>query len=266
MKKQKQALLIGINYEGTDAELSGCVNDVRNVKQVLLDKYGYQENEIIMMTDDPESDDLQPTKNNILIQMINLISASTECHEIWFHYSGHGSYVPDSSGDEDDGYDEVIVPVDYDQSGLVTDDLIRAVLDRLEPACRCLVVFDCCHSGTLADLPYVYRDNRSSSGQEPENTPDKTPADVLMISGCKDDQTSADAMIQEEWAGAMTHHLLEVLEDYDYTIQLKKLISRLRVKLKNGGYTQYPVLSSSKPINLYRFFSINQNDPPMISK
>ena len=36
--------------------------------------------------------------------------------------SGHGGQTPDLDGDEDDGYDEVIYPVDFKQAGHIVDD------------------------------------------------------------------------------------------------------------------------------------------------
>lgn len=45
----------------------------------------------------------------------------------FFHYSGHGGRVKDSNGDEDDGFDETIYPVDHDRyqgdSGQIVDDV-----------------------------------------------------------------------------------------------------------------------------------------------
>lgn len=36
--------------------------------------------------------------------------------------SGHGGQTPDLDGDEDDGYDEVIYPLDFKQAGHIVDD------------------------------------------------------------------------------------------------------------------------------------------------
>ena len=30
---------------------------------------------------------------------------------VWIHYSGHGGRVRDQDGDEEDGYDETLIPV-----------------------------------------------------------------------------------------------------------------------------------------------------------
>ena len=59
----KKALLIGINYVGTENELNGCINDVKNMKTMLIDKLGYKSQNITMLTDETTK---KPTKSNIL--------------------------------------------------------------------------------------------------------------------------------------------------------------------------------------------------------
>lgn len=44
--------------------------------------------------------------------------------------SGHGGQTKDLDGDEGDGYDEVIYPVDYKQAGHIVDDVRAPLLDR----------------------------------------------------------------------------------------------------------------------------------------
>jgi len=76
---------------------------------------------------------------------------------LFFHYSGHGGQVPDEDGDEDDGFDETIFPVDFQTSGQIVDDeLFFTMVKPLPPACRLTAIFDCCHSGSALDLPYMY--------------------------------------------------------------------------------------------------------------
>ncbi|KAG8917691.1 Ca(2+)-dependent cysteine protease [Tulasnella sp. 418] len=76
---------------------------------------------------------------------------------LFFHFSGHGGYTKDKDGDEADGYDEVIYPVDFKKAGHIVDDYMHDVLVKPLPAgCRLTAIFDSCHSGSALDLPYVY--------------------------------------------------------------------------------------------------------------
>lgn len=73
------------------------------------------------------------------------------------HYSGHGGQTEDSDGDEEDGFDEEIYPLDYETAGSIIDDQMHEMLVKPLPAgTRLTVVMDCCHSATVLDLPYAY--------------------------------------------------------------------------------------------------------------
>jgi hypothetical protein len=75
---------------------------------------------------------------------------------LFLHYSGHGGSIPDDDGDEADGMDETMVPVDYQSAGQIRDDDIYDHLVKKVPAgCHLTVVMDCCHSGSILDLPYT---------------------------------------------------------------------------------------------------------------
>ncbi|KAL9131689.1 MAG: hypothetical protein Q9217_000430 [Psora testacea] len=70
---------------------------------------------------------------------------------------GHGGQTEDLDGDEEDGYDEVIYPVDFRQVGHITDDeMHRIMVKSLQPGVRLTAIFDSCHSGSALDLPYIY--------------------------------------------------------------------------------------------------------------
>ena len=52
---------------------------------------------------------------------------------LFLHYSGHGSQVRDRSGDEDDNQDEVIMPVDFESAGVISDDVLKALISKKLP-------------------------------------------------------------------------------------------------------------------------------------
>lgn len=244
----KHALLVGINYFGQDGELAGCINDVINIKDMLISKFGYSADNIIMLTDDQEEESKKPTATNIIQNLYNLISKThSDTEEIWFHYSGHGYYIRDRSGDEEDGMDECLCPVDYQESGLIRDDDLRNIVKYIDSTCRGIFIMDCCHSGTILDLKYQYvgkNENKIAN-----NTSLAIDAPVIMISGCRDDQTSADAYINSENQGAMTHALLFALKKRKYSVTCFSLLKLMRKYLYYNDYTQIPQMSSSRQIN-----------------
>eukprot|EP01012_Entosiphon_sulcatum_P068324 TRINITY_DN9845_c0_g2_i1.p1 TRINITY_DN9845_c0_g2~~TRINITY_DN9845_c0_g2_i1.p1 ORF type:complete len:346 (+),score=46.71 TRINITY_DN9845_c0_g2_i1:467-1504(+) len=151
---RKRALLVGINYVGQQGQLSGCVNDVIAMRQ-FINSFGFTDQRIL--ADDPSVSQTAPTKANILAGFKWLVEGASPGDSLFFHYSGHGGQARDAEGDEKDGFDETIIPVDYRSAGQIIDDVIfKELVTPLPEGCRMTVIMDCCHSGTVLDLPYVF--------------------------------------------------------------------------------------------------------------
>ncbi|KAL0061960.1 Ca(2+)-dependent cysteine protease, partial [Marasmius tenuissimus] len=147
---KKKALCIGINYIGRNGELQGCINDANNISNFLCTHFGYKREDIVMLTDDA-------TNPRQIQAMQWLVAGAAPDDSLFFHYSGHGGQTEDLDGDEDDGYDEVIYPLDHEENGHIVDDLIHDILVKPLPAgCRLTAIFDSCHSASALDLPYIY--------------------------------------------------------------------------------------------------------------
>jgi metacaspase-1 len=149
-------------------------------------------------------------------------------------YSGHGGQVPDANGDEDDRLDETWAL--YDRQ--LVDDELYAMWSKLTPGARVLVLSDSCHSGSVlklmpsqADLEKVeqpagdeaapgavkalppevedavYQEHKELYDRIQRDTPDSTKAHLsasaLLISGCKDNQTSGDGDRNGVFTGAL---------------------------------------------------------------
>ncbi|KAF7191470.1 Metacaspase-1A [Pseudocercospora fuligena] len=154
---RRKALLIGINYFGQRGQLRGCINDVKNMSTYLNEYFGYKREDMVTLTDDQQNPMSQPTKANILRAMHWLVKDARPNDSLFFHYSGHGGQTKDLDGDEEDGYDEVIYPVDFRQAGhIVDDEMHRIMVQPLQPGVRLTAIFDSCHSGSALDLPYIY--------------------------------------------------------------------------------------------------------------
>jgi len=150
----KRAVMIGINYIGQEGCLSGCHNDVCNMKAYLIDVLGFKDENIVVLMDDGQH--IPPTKSNILLSLLTLCKKSKVGDAAYFHYSGHGGRIKDENGDESDGYDETLVPVDFAQAGQIKDDELYHLLVGAMPRNTSLTcVMDCCHSGSVLDLPYI---------------------------------------------------------------------------------------------------------------
>lgn len=242
----KRALLIGLNYTATPAiQLQGCINDVVNVRNMLIDAYGYQDSNIYVLRDD---DNMRlPTKANILAGLKNIIAMSSAADTVWVHYSGHGSQMRDLNGDETDALDECIVPSNYNVAGYITDDDLFAILKNAK--CRMILCFDSCNSGTVCDLQYSINYNSGALVSAVNNARLVANPNIFMLSGCRDIQTSADAYnsVAKQNCGAFTVSLIETLRTNAHNVSLHKLYSDMCAFLKRSGFTQIPVLSCSAP-------------------
>lgn len=67
----KRAVLVGINYQGTKAELKGCHNDVARMRRCLVDRFGFDESGIRVLIDDGSAP--QPTGANIRRELARLV-------------------------------------------------------------------------------------------------------------------------------------------------------------------------------------------------
>lgn len=86
-----------------------------------------------------------------------LVRGASSGDALFFHYSGHGGQAKATQGDEADGYNETVLPLDFERAGQMEDDELHAIMVRPLPiGCRLTALFDSCHSGTALDLPYVY--------------------------------------------------------------------------------------------------------------
>jgi len=264
----KRGLLVGINYIGTDLELRGCVNDVRNVNNFLL-SIGYLQKNIRRLTDNTIQ---KPTKQNIITNLVNMINNANTGDELFFLYSGHCTQIIDTSGDElmksgGGGRDSVLVPIDFIVNGFILDDDIRTILSQLKKGVRMTIIMDCCNSGTCCDLKYNYRDlsynkpnidirNYKSNEWKTQqkkivnNNYSDLDGDIFMISGCGDLQTSADTSFNGIPSGALTGILLLILSEYKNVLSWSTLLKDLNCRLKLLGYTQRPMLNAGKDINL----------------
>lgn len=250
----KTALLIGINYRGTDGELRGCINDVENTQKYLCEYRGYQAENITILTDDTP---LKPTGKNIIDNIIKLFSSGAD--QLWLSYSGHGCFIKDTSGDEEDGNDEALVPLDYGENGVILDDHLRGLFSFLKPNSELRVVLDCCHSGTGMDLAFnlltVGKIGKFRKGWKLVRDKKYQPLrnKVIVISGCLDSQTSADATINRQPQGALTFALLKVLTQ-NPKCNFEELITTVRLILSRRKFGQTASLSCSQNLNIKTTF------------
>jgi hypothetical protein len=262
---KKHALLVGINdYKGVN-DLQGCINDVTNVRSVLKTFFGLENSDIRVLTDS------RATKKNILTRLDKMVKSAVNGDYLIFHFSGHGSQIRDREGDElTDHMDELICPYDMNwDDGFISDDMFSEILQQLKKGVRMEILLDSCHSGTgTRDLrlmmssgqpsaePVKYRYMRPPvdiecryQGDEEILKPPKafnTDKEIILNhvlwAGCKDNQTSADALIDGEYNGAFSYYFCKNVRESSGNISRTDLYTRIKNSLKHNHFSQVPQL------------------------
>jgi hypothetical protein len=156
---KKRALLIGCNYRRTpDAGLKASHDDVRSMKDFLVNVYGFPESPEFMTVLMDDNMHKHPTSSNITDAFKKLAQESQPGDAVFVLFSGHGCRVLDSPIDsEAECYDEAIIPSDYVEQGIIRDTMVfKTLLAPMRRGVTMTCVLDCCHTGVMVDLPYIW--------------------------------------------------------------------------------------------------------------
>ncbi|KAG8847530.1 hypothetical protein FRB96_001577 [Tulasnella sp. 330] len=224
---RRKALLIGINYTGTDHALQGCINDVHNMRDFLVQEHGYHPADMVTLTDDQNKHGVfYPNGRNMMKGIKWLVEENSPGDSLFLHYSGHGGQVPDPDGDRESSFDDTIVPVDFETNGQLDSDMMDNVKEAasLYQSAQHLVRGFALTPAKLQEAKELFAgaqnflkgfQNRGRAkaadvdaeglGEEHFIEPwAKEGKDAWMFSGCRDDQTSADTSISGAHVGGPT--------------------------------------------------------------
>jgi hypothetical protein len=252
------ALCIGINdYPGSGSDLHGCVNDALDW-QAALQARGFSTEMLL---------DEQATGRAIRKHLESLASKARAGDTVIITYSGHGSFVPDLDGDEDDGYDECWCPHDIVANGPITDDDLHDIFTSRADDVRWIVLSDSCHSGTIVRFSPITTPSTTLAAASPQRLVRFLPPSVfnkdasrirgtratrfvsasapgrkdsLLISGCQDSEYSYDAWFQGRPNGAFTFVALRALDELGPSVTYKQWHERIRTILPSQQYPQAP--------------------------
>jgi hypothetical protein len=265
----KKALCIGINnYPGTHMDLQGCVNDATDWATTLSGR-GFAVTTLL--------NDLA-TKAAMMAAMSNLISKAAKNDSLVITFSGHGTYQPDTDGDEVDGLDEALCPYDLQTNGAaLTDDEIKGLFATRKPGVRILLIADSCHSGTVTRAARAEPDsdtrprfmpmgNWLPDKLLPKNRAGKPASSVvapvgtsplqsafsrvlgdLLLSGCKEgpNNFSYDARINGRYNGAFTYYALKTLKTLKPEATYADWHKAIVKYLPSASYPQVPQIVGS---------------------
>lgn len=265
----KRALLIGINkYQIPGADLRGCVNDVKDLSAALIEFYGFKKRDIKILLDGAA------TQKAMQAGITALVGGAKKGDVLVLHYSGHGSNVPDDekNRDEADGRDEILCPTDLNWDKPLRDDWLRTTFDKLPAGVSFTTIMDCCHSGTNTraiqppdvkvkqrylpspwgiaaaeshrGMPKNVSSELRRSSRSVRKAKDIVNAELpeVLITGCRDTQTSADAFINGRFNGALTFALVEAIRKGKGRLTYRQWHDRAAEVLKARKFEQVPQL------------------------
>lgn len=221
------------------------------MRHLLVNRFGFPEASIIMLTEEETDRNKIPTKYNIRRAMYWLVKGCQRGDSLLFHYSGHGLQQKNYNGEELDGYDETLCPLDFETQGTIVDDEINATIVRPLPhGVKLHTIIDSCHSGTMLDLPFLCRMNRTGQYVWEDHRPRSgtwkgtSGGEAISFSGCDDGETSADtsALSKIATTGAMTFSFIQAIEmgqGATYGSILKYM--RSNIKNKNDTKNRGPI-------------------------
>ena len=274
----KRALLVGINqYPG--CPLNGCINDVVGMFQVLTTKFDFKAENIKVLTDREATKANILTGLGWLTAEAK--EGDTLVFDYSGHGS-QVNVTDLTDNTEVDRRDEIICNIDLDWNNPLRDHQIGAFFKSTPKTCEVFVLLDSCHSGSglrnilspqieigggpivtnrfmtpplsniLMNPALVIKEDLSFQYLDPVvNVKAAKPrflvstaeqGDAILISGCRDDQTSADAFINGRYNGAATFSLINTLTKYNFDLSYEQLAGGMNDYMLKNGYTQNPQL------------------------
>lgn len=263
------------------APLNGCLNDAKNIQVAVRQRFPISWHSQML--------NRESTAKAMRDAMEDAVKRSGDVTVV--HFSGHGSFVPDISGDEINlPYDQVLVPVDYERNGMLLDDELGVYADKVPAGRKLIYWLDSCHSGGssrsfgLGFLVHATKKTfRASTSRAlpahlvTQESIDATHREVLsrgvisslskkdnaarrynnerhiLIATARHNETAADAWIDKAWQGAGTAALLWAWKKLGRTASYETVADEANAWLLRNRYTQRIVIEGSRE-NLKRPF------------
>jgi hypothetical protein len=247
-----RALLVGIN-QYRDAPLRGCINDVADVRDFLSSAYNFAAEDIRVLLDSAA------TSANIKQHLRSWLTHDAAANDrLVFHFSGHGTQLPGQDGSIHD----VVCPVDFDftERTALSDVDFSEMFKAIPAEAHFVWISDSCHSGDLARgrakvdaIPrYLPPPPQIMAQIDALHVRGATKRGLngvierlkgLLIAGCQSHETSADAVFNGRYNGALSYYLLKVLRGDGVRLRdIETVLESVQSALDGGGYDQHPQL------------------------
>lgn len=255
--QRKRAFMVGISHY--DTALTGYqwnnINGVEdiNLLEPILKKQGFYITTLL---------DEEATYQNITNQLSNFISQTKKSDIVYLHFSTHGQPVEDLNGDELDGWDEAIVPIDaykiykkgiYEGKKHLVDDQLNVYIKKLRtkigPNGFLYVVIDACHAGTSSrandetirgtKVGFTYNKKvfKPSAQKKSHYRLDASAkmAHVMYLEACRPDQVNMEIKVKDKRYGPLSYNIAQALQLKPLSANANEFLSNVNTSIMNCG-------------------------------
>lgn len=255
--QRKRAFMVGISHYDT-ALTKYQWNNINGVEDILLlspllKKQGFYTTELL---------DEQATFGTIISQLTQFTNQTKKGDIVYLHFSAHGQPVEDLNGDEEDGWDESIVPIDayklyrkgiYEGQKHLTDDLlnkyIKKLREKIGPTGFLYIVIDACHAGTSSrandetirgthvGFTYnnkVFKPSTSKKSHYRIEASSKQ-SNVLFIEACRPDQVNTEIKVDGKRFGPLSYNIAQTLFGFTLTTNANDFVESIKRSLIKTG-------------------------------
>lgn len=256
----KRALLVGISDYGNSMEDSNKWANISGANDILLlsplfSEHGYTVTSLV---------DSHATHANITSALMGLAKESKKGDVVYIHFSMHGQPFEDLNGDEEDGWDEALIPVDAEmlyaegvyegKNHLLDDELdvyFNDIRSKLGSEGQLIVILDACHSGTASrgDDDHIRGTREGFTRSGKDYTPDRTQetndyftvastkgqSPVTFIEACRSYQVNREVRDVETntWYGSLSYYIAKSMKD-NKTVGSDEWIEAIKTGMANN--------------------------------
>lgn len=256
--QRKRAFMVGISHY--DTALTGYQwNNINGMEDVnllspILKIQGFYLTTLL---------DEQATYDNITRQLTTFVKKTKKGDIVYLHFSSHGQPVEDINGDEEDGWDEAIVPIDayklykkgiYEgKKHLIDDQLnkyIKKLREKIGPSGFLYVIIDACHAGTSSRANddtvrgtkigftannKVFKPSTSKKSHYKVEASTKL-ANVLFVEACRADQVNTEIKVGNKSYGPLSYNISQTLNQKPLSVNANEFLTNLKASIVNGGH------------------------------
>lgn len=256
--QRKRAFMVGTSHY--DTALTGYqwnnINGAEDVRLLspILKKQGFYLNTLI---------DEQATYQNIISQLSSFIRKTKKGDIVYLHFSTHGQPVEDLNGDETDGWDEAIVPIDaykiykkgsYEGERHLLDDqlneFVKQLREKVGPKGFLYVVIDACHAGTSSrandetvrgtKVGFTYNNKVFKPSTEKKShykvESSSKMSNVMYLEACRPDQVNVEIKVKDKRYGPLSYNIAQALQAKPLSTNANDFLSNVKASIMKGGF------------------------------